>query len=135
MQYHCRSLSLLSLTSAVAQNAPGVAQTIFNRAVADFKNAHIMEAAWASRSEVAEACSRSGAADFWQRGIALYYAGRYQDCREQFESHRTVNPDDVENAAWHFLVCCARRVSGESGSGRFLPSRCLMVARPCGKST
>jgi len=37
----------------------------------------------------------------WQRGIALYYAGRYDDCRKQFEAHRTVNPDDVENAAWH----------------------------------
>ena len=43
----CRfcALFLLSLTSAVAQNAPGAAQSIFNRAVADFKNARIMEAA------------------------------------------------------------------------------------------
>ena len=46
----------------------------------------------------------------WQRGIALYYAGRYDDCRRQFESHRSVNPDDVENAAWHFL-CVARAES------------------------
>ena len=43
----------------------------------------------------------------WQRGIALYYAGRYRDCRAQFESHRTVNADDVENAAWHFLCVAA----------------------------
>lgn len=39
----------------------------------------------------------------WQRGIALYYAGRYDDARKQFEEHQTVNPHDVENAAWHFL--------------------------------
>ena len=37
------------------------------------------------------------APELWQRGIALYYVGRYDDCRKQFESHRTVNPNDVEN--------------------------------------
>ena len=44
----------------------------------------------------------------WQRGLALYYAGRYKDGREQFESHQKVNSDDVENAAWHFL-CVAKQ--------------------------
>lgn len=43
----------------------------------------------------------------WQRGISLYYAGRFADGRKQFELHQTVNPDDVENAVWHFL-CTAR---------------------------
>ena len=43
----------------------------------------------------------------WQRGIALYFAGRYEDGRRQFETHRTVNPNDVENAAWHYL-CTAK---------------------------
>jgi lipoprotein NlpI len=43
----------------------------------------------------------------WQRGIALYYAGRFADGRRQFELHQAVNPNDVENAAWHFL-CVAR---------------------------
>ena len=43
----------------------------------------------------------------WQRGLALYYAGRFADGRRQFEIHKTVNPEDVENAAWHFL-CSAR---------------------------
>jgi lipoprotein NlpI len=56
----------------------------------------------------------------WQRGIALYYAGRYADCRRQFESHRTVNPDDVENAAWHFL-CVARDETPEKARGALLP--------------
>ncbi|MBK5294911.1 MAG: hypothetical protein JJE04_24935 [Acidobacteriia bacterium] len=39
----------------------------------------------------------------WQRGISLYYAGRYQDCAKQFVIHRTVNPEDVENAVFHYL--------------------------------
>jgi lipoprotein NlpI len=43
----------------------------------------------------------------WRRGIALYYAGKYAEGAKQFESHKAVNPEDVENAAWHFL-CVAR---------------------------
>ena len=46
----------------------------------------------------------------WQRGIALYYVGRYADCKAQFESHQTLNTEDVENAAWHYL-CTARAES------------------------
>jgi lipoprotein NlpI len=62
----------------------------------------------------------SRAPQLWQRGIALYYAGRYQDCRSQFESHRTVNPNDVENAAWHFL-CVARAESPQRAKAALLP--------------
>ena len=46
----------------------------------------------------------------WQRGISLYYAGRFADCKAQFELHRTVNPEDFENAAWHML--CASKIDG-----------------------
>lgn len=46
----------------------------------------------------------------WQRGISLYYANRFAEGRQQFELHQTVNPNDVENAAWHFL--CAARERG-----------------------
>jgi lipoprotein NlpI len=46
----------------------------------------------------------------WQRGISLYYAGRFADCKAQFELHRTVNPEDFENAAWQML--CAARIDG-----------------------
>jgi lipoprotein NlpI len=46
----------------------------------------------------------------WQRGIVYYYAKRFGDGRKQFELHQTVNPNDVENAAWHFL--CVARLDG-----------------------
>lgn len=46
----------------------------------------------------------------WQLGISYYYAGEFEKGRKLFESHRLVNPHDVENAAWHFL--CAARESG-----------------------
>ena len=55
----------------------------------------------------------------WQRGIALYYAGRYADGRRQFESHQTVNTEDVENAAWHFL-CLAREKNVETARDRLI---------------
>ena len=48
--------------------------------------------------------------DLWQRGIALYYAERYDDCVDQFVSHRTVNPDDAENSVWHYL--CVAQIDG-----------------------
>ena len=46
----------------------------------------------------------------WQRGISLYYAEKYQEGVDQFVVHREVNPNDVENAFWHFL--CAAKLRG-----------------------
>jgi len=99
---------------AIAQNP----QAAMNRAVADFENARFAESA-AAFDEVARAVP-DRAPHLWQRGIALYYAGRYSDCRRQFESHRAVNPDDVENAAWHFL-CVARAESPAKARAALLP--------------
>ena len=46
----------------------------------------------------------------WQRGISYYYAGEYAKGVRQFEIHKTVNPQDVENAVWHYL--CKARIDG-----------------------
>jgi lipoprotein NlpI len=58
--------------------------------------------------------------ELWQRGIALYYAGRYEDGARQFVYHKTVNPDDVENAAWHFL-CVARWKGVDAARAELIP--------------
>jgi lipoprotein NlpI len=58
----------------------------------------------------------------WQRGISLYYAERWKDCAEQFELHRTVNPEDVENAVWHYL-CVARTQGREAARKKFIPTK------------
>ena len=50
------------------------------------------------------------APEHWRRGIALYYAGKFADGVAQFETHRKANPEDVENAAWHYL--CNAKVAG-----------------------
>ena len=93
-------------------------QAILNRAVADFENGRFAESA-AAFDSLAKALPDQ-APQLWQRGIALYYAGRYDDCRRQFESHRSANPDDVENAAWHFL-CVARAESPARARAALLP--------------
>ena len=56
----------------------------------------------------------------WQRGISLYYAGRFEEGYKQFESHQTVNPNDVENGVWHFL-CRARANGIEDARAHMLP--------------
>ena len=53
------------------------------------------------------------APQLWQRGLSLYYTGEFKKGREQFELHQTVNPHDVENAAWHF-ICVARAENVEA---------------------
>lgn len=93
-------------------------QALMTRAVADFENGRFAESA-AAFDNLAKAAPDQ-APYLWQRGIALYYAGRFNDCRRQFESHRSVNPDDVENAAWHFL-CVARAESPAKAKAALLP--------------
>jgi len=58
----------------------------------------------------------------WQRGISCYYAGRYEEGRKQFELHQTVNSNDVENAAWHF-ICTARASGVDKARASLLPVR------------
>jgi outer membrane protein assembly factor BamB len=94
-----------SAAAGTAQQPAADLQTMIERAMLDFASGRIAESV-TGFDNVARLAPRS-APQLWQRGIALYYARRYQDCREQFEAHRLVNANDVENAAWHFL-CVAR---------------------------
>jgi lipoprotein NlpI len=108
----------LTAVTVFAQTPQASPQAVFDRAVADFRNGRVVESA-AGFDNLAKLIPQQ-APELWQRGIALYYAGRYKDCRAQFESHRTVNPNDVENAAWHFL-CVARAESPEKARSALLP--------------
>ena len=42
----------------------------------------------------------------WQRGIACYYGGRYEDGAAQFELDMKENSLDVEEVLWHFMCNC-----------------------------
>jgi lipoprotein NlpI len=102
----------------VSQAAAQQPQALLDRAIEDFQNGRITESV-AGFDQLVKVLP-AFAPQLWQRGIALYYAGRYGDCRAQFESHRTVNPNDVENAAWHYL-CVARAESPAKARAALLP--------------
>jgi lipoprotein NlpI len=105
---------LLMLLPAANQDV----RAALDRAIDDFRAGRI-EQSLAGFDRVA-VLSPADAPYLWQRGIAQYYAGRYRDCRDMFISHRRVNPDDVENAVWHFL-CVARAESPEAARKQLLP--------------
>jgi lipoprotein NlpI len=103
----CDKLVELRPQDAQAHQLRGVARFKlgrFKESVADFDK--VLEIRPASRPH------------HWQRGIALYYAGDFKAGRDQFELHKTVNPADVENAAWHFL--CVARLSGADEAKKVL---------------
>lgn len=56
----------------------------------------------------------------WQRGISQYYLGKFEEGRKQFEIHRKVNPNDVENAVWWYL-CMARLGRRAEAQEKLLP--------------
>lgn len=60
------------------------------------------------------------APQLWQRGLSLYYAEKFAEGRKQFELHQTVNPNDVENAAWHF-ICVAKTDGLEAARKALIP--------------
>jgi tetratricopeptide (TPR) repeat protein len=86
------------------------ARALHSRGEEHFRQAHIAESIADFDRELRLAPER--APQHWQRGIALYYGGEYEKGAQQFKLHQTVNPQDVENAAWHFL--CAVRAPGGS---------------------
>lgn len=107
-------LSIALLLSLATQDV----RAIMNRASDDFRAGRVTEAL--RGFDRVATLSPSDAPYLWQRGIAQYYAGQFRECRDMFISHRTVNPDDVENAVWHFL-CVARAESPEAARKQMLP--------------
>ena len=93
-------------------------RAIMERATEDFRAARIAQSL--EGFDRVATLSPADAPYLWQRGIAQYYAGKFRECRDMFVSHRKVNPDDVENAAWHFL-CVARAESPEAARKQILP--------------
>jgi lipoprotein NlpI len=106
------------VAAASAQRSNENPREILDRAIEDFLAGRLNESIAGFDRVVALA--PQAAPQLWQRGIALYYAGRHQDCRAQFESHRTVNPNDVENPAWHFM-CVAKAESPAKARAALLP--------------
>ncbi len=79
-----------------------------------------MPAESAARFDALVKADPTGEPELWQRGLSLYYADLFEDGRKQFEVHRAVNPNDVENPAWHF-ACVARLEGLEAAREKMLP--------------
>lgn len=56
----------------------------------------------------------------WQRGITLYYLGRFEACADQFAAYKRVNPADLESAVWH-MACVSRWRSVDEARASMLP--------------
>ncbi|UUO08721.1 hypothetical protein M4951_10480 [Blastopirellula sp. J2-11] len=56
----------------------------------------------------------------WERGITLYYAGRFQEGADQFALYQKYLSNDVENAAWRFL-CMAQADGVDKAKAELLP--------------
>ena len=110
------ALFLVSILSATAQQPAKTPDQWMETGVDAFFNARIEDSAIAF-DKVIEAVPQANP-QLWQRGLTLYYAKRYQDGREQFETHQTANSNDVENAAWHFL--CVARLEGVDAARKAL---------------
>jgi lipoprotein NlpI len=113
---------LASLCFVVAASAQEVAKpdpnALFREGVQAFYDAKPKESVAAFDKLIA--LEPAAKPQLWQRGLSLYLAGDFKGGREQFEVHQTVNSNDVENAAWHF-ICVARAENLEAARKALIP--------------
>jgi lipoprotein NlpI len=98
--------------------APDTIAALHRRGEAHFRLGHFRDSVADFDREISLDPSREP--HHWQRGLSLYYAGDYARGARQFELHQTVNPDDVENAAWHYL-CVAKEKGVEAARKSLIP--------------
>jgi len=65
------------------------------------------------------ALNPKAAAAHWRRGLTLYYADEFAKGVAQFTTSDKAEPNDVENAVWHFL-CNARAQGIDKARGEML---------------
>lgn len=118
MIHRITSLFFVSILLTQAQEPAKTPDQWMQAGVEAFFDARITDSAEAF-DKVVEAVPQAKP-QLWQRGLTLYYAKRYQDGRDQFETHQTANSNDVENAAWHFL-CVARLEGVEAARKALIP--------------
>jgi lipoprotein NlpI len=108
----------LLLALPLRADEPKTARDYVLRGIENFRAAKIKE----SIDDFETACRLNARmkAQLWQLGISYYYAGEFKKGRELFELHQTVNPQDVENAIWHFL-CITKADRIETARKKFIP--------------
>ena len=102
---HAKAIADFDQALKLESRAPEIYQL---RGIEHFKVGHIKESVADFEKFIEFAPARRP--HHWQLGISYYYAGQYEKGRKLFELHQTVNPQDVENAVWHYL--CVARLEG-----------------------
>src|SRR5947209_5604591 len=98
----------VKLASQAIEADPKNAKAYDLRGTAHFKLAKITESL-ADFDKQIELDLKAGPAH-WRRGLTLYYADKFADGVAQFTTSDKEEPNDVENAVWHFL--CNAKVKG-----------------------
>ncbi len=104
----------------IIQSNPNNPHAYVRRGMAHFKLAHIT--ASIQDFDRAEQLDARLTPYLWQRGLAYYYAERFEDGALQFEIDLTVNSQDVEETVWRYL-CLAQCHSPENAQETLLPVR------------
>ena len=102
------------------QGNPHNTQLYIQRGMASFQLGNI--AASIADFDRAEHLNPALTPHLWQRGIAYYYAERYEDGAKQFETDLTVNGHDVEETVWRYL-CQAQVLGARAARDALLPVR------------
>lgn len=113
--YH---LAIALLLCGLLHAEDRIADTAFRDGIQFFYDAKPKESI-AAFDRVIELVPKA-APQLWQRGLSLYYTENFKEGRKQFELHQSVNPHDVENAAWHF-ICVARTDGVEAARKALIP--------------
>ncbi|MBF2025293.1 MAG: hypothetical protein IGS48_00800 [Oscillatoriales cyanobacterium C42_A2020_001] len=106
--------------NATVEANPTNAKAYVRRGMARFKLAQIQESI--QDFDQAEQLQPSLTPYLWQRGLAYYYADRFEEGAKQFEIDLTVNGQDLEETVWRYL-CIARSQGGEVATRSLLPMR------------
>jgi lipoprotein NlpI len=107
----------LKLVNDALKADPKLAEGHRLRGILNFRAAKIAESLADFDKEIE--LDPKAAAAHWQRGLTLYYADKFADGVAQFTTSDKAEPEDVENAIWHFL--CNAKVKGvEKARGEFL---------------
>jgi tetratricopeptide (TPR) repeat protein len=105
------------LTTALEAD-PHNTQLYIKRGMASFQLGHI--ALLIDDFDRAERLNPGLTPYLWQRGIAYYYAERFEDGARQFETDLSVNAHDVEETVWRYL-CQAQAQGADAARQALLP--------------
>ena len=121
MDQHVSALNseLQQLDQAIA-SAPTNPQLYVQRGMTRFKLGLIADSI--ADFDQAELLNPSLTPYLWQRGLAYYYAERFEEGARQFEIDLTVNGQDVEETVWRYL-CQAQIDGAQAAREALLPVR------------